>query len=75
VTPFLKGVTSGSLLALRNTSAPLAMIFWFVYHMFHILQLPERPIPVCDPVLYPCANNARVEQFIVGKYEEGLCWD
>jgi hypothetical protein len=42
---------------------------------FPLYLSPERAIPVCDPVLYPCANNARVEQFIVGRCREGLCWE
>ena len=42
--------------------------------MLHIVLLPERLIPEPDPVLYPCANNAWVQQFIAGRYKEGHCW-
>ena len=40
--------------------------------MLHLVLLPERLLPVPDPVLYRCAISARVEQFNVGRYNEGL---
>jgi len=40
--------------------------------MLHLVLLPERLLPVPDPVLYRCAISARVQQFNVGRYKEGL---